>query len=232
MATIDSNGVLFYQDSDNFTPPASLNLAQSNLSDLLSSGVRFKRVANTTARTALVSSIGLANITQANPLLVWRADAAAGSQLEYTTNGSTWNVLVTSEYLTAQDTGWTPITFTSNWKSYGGSFATCEVRRIGSVVYMKGLASNTASAGTGSVIGTIPAQFRPLGTRLIPQVPGASTLISGPASTGTAHTHGITTSGTSMRVTVNAVTGGIVYDGPAILSGSSYVGLEATWTVD
>ena len=81
MATIDSNGVLFYQDSDNFTPPASLNLAQSNLSDLLSSGVRFKRVANTTARSALVTSIGLANITPDNPLLVWRADAATSGPL-------------------------------------------------------------------------------------------------------------------------------------------------------
>ena len=91
MATIDSNGVLFYQDSDNFTPPASLNLAQSNLSSLLSNNTRFRRVANLTARSALVASIGLANITPDNPLLVWRADAAAGLQLEYTTNGTTWN---------------------------------------------------------------------------------------------------------------------------------------------
>ena len=97
MATIDSNGVLFYQDSDNFTPPASLNLAQSNLSDLLSAGVRFKRVANTTARSALVTSIGLANITTANPLHVWRADATAGRQYEYTTNGTTWHTILTSE---------------------------------------------------------------------------------------------------------------------------------------
>ena len=100
MATIDSNGVLFYQDSDNFNPPASLNLAQSNLSDLLSSGVRFKRVANTTARSALVTSIGLANITPANPLLVWRADATAGLQLEYTTNGSTWRTIADKGELT------------------------------------------------------------------------------------------------------------------------------------
>ena len=100
MATIDSNGVLFYQDSDNFTPPASLNLAQSNLSDLLAAGVRFKRVANNTARSALVTSIGLANITTANPLHVWRADATAGKQHEYTTNGTTWSVYDNT------DTGW------------------------------------------------------------------------------------------------------------------------------
>lgn len=97
MATIDSNGVLFYQDTDSFAPPASLNLAQSNLSDLLGASPRFKKVANTTARTALVSSIGTANITAANPLLVWRTDAAAGSQLEFTTNGTKWNTVITSD---------------------------------------------------------------------------------------------------------------------------------------
>ena len=91
MATIDSNGVLFYQDSDNFTPPASLNLAQSNLSSLIGNNTRFRRVANITARNALVASIGTANITPDNPLLVWRADAAAGLQLEYSTNGTTWH---------------------------------------------------------------------------------------------------------------------------------------------
>ena len=90
MATIDSNGVLFYQDSDNFTPPASLNLAQSNLSSLIGNNTRFRRVANLTARNALVASIGAANITPDNPLLVWRADAASGLQLEYTTNGTIW----------------------------------------------------------------------------------------------------------------------------------------------
>ena len=100
MATIDSNGVLFYQDSDNFTPPASLNLAQSNLSSLIGNNARFRRVANITARNALVASIGTANITPDNPLLVWRADAATGLQLEYTTNGTAWSVYDNT------DTGW------------------------------------------------------------------------------------------------------------------------------
>ena len=101
MATIDSNGVLFYQDSDNFTPPASLNLAQANLSSLIGNNTRFRRVANITARDALAASIGTVNITPDNPLLVWRADAATGRQLEVTTNGTTWNF-----YETGYDTGW------------------------------------------------------------------------------------------------------------------------------
>ena len=161
MATIDSNGVLFYQDSDNFTPPASLNLAQSNLSSLLGESPRFKKVANTTARTALVSSIGLANITPANPLLVWRANAAAGSQLEYTTNGTTWEVFVTSEYLAAQDTGWVACTINgSGWTNVPSE--PVQVRRIGKHVYMRGAALNsTLAQGTTVTMGNVPTGFRP-----------------------------------------------------------------------
>ena len=161
MATIDSNGVLFYQDSDNFTPPASLNLAQSNLSNLLGGKPRFERVANTTARSALVTSIGLVNITAGNPLLVWRADAAAGSQYEHTTNGSTWNVLVTNEYLAAQDTGWVACTINgSGWANVASE--PVQIRRIGKAVYMRGAARNsTLAQGTAVTMGNVPNGFRP-----------------------------------------------------------------------
>ena len=164
MATIDSNGVLFYQDSDNFTPPASLNLAQSNLSSLLGESPRFKKVANTTARTALVSSIGLANITPANPLLVWRADAAAGSQLEYTTNGSTWNVLVTNEYLAAQDTGWVNAPLRSGFTGF------LRVRRIGSVVTMASSVAGTWTANTATGIADVPVGYRPFTAIGVPAI--------------------------------------------------------------
>ena len=168
MATIDSNGVLFYQDSDNFTPPASLNLAQSNLSDLLGATPRFKRVANTAARSALVTSIGLANITPDNPLLVWRADATAGLQLEYTTNGTTWETLVTSQYLAAQDTGWITtglgITVTSNW-----SLTSYIMRRVGNritgrlfLTFRGGpLSSDAGGDFANAAIGTLPSGWRP-----------------------------------------------------------------------
>lgn len=152
MATIDSNGVLFYQDSDNFTPPASLNLAQSNLSDLLSSGVRFKRVANTTARSALVTSIGLANITADNPLFVWRADATAGFRLEYTSNGSDWHTVVTSE----QDTGWQSVALAA------GYTGTAAVRKQGNRVYVRWSCSTSFAANAAALpLFTVPAGYLP-----------------------------------------------------------------------
>ena len=151
MATIDSNGVLFYQDSDNFTPPASLNLAQSNLSSLIGNNARFRRVANTTARSALVTSIGLANITPDNPLLVWRADAATGRQFEVTTNGTTWNF-----YETGYDTGWLTL-----------SAGTVNVwaRRVGMVVTVRidlaltGMTDNTVNINGGAPL--LPPDMRP-----------------------------------------------------------------------
>ena len=153
MATIDSNGVLFYQDSDNFNPPASLNLAQSNLSDLLAAGVRFKRVANITARSALVTSIGLANITADNPLFVWRADATAGFRLEYTSNGSDWHTVVTSE----QDTGWRSVALAS---PYTGTAA---VRKQGNRVYVRWTCSTSFAASAAALpLFTVPVGYRPL----------------------------------------------------------------------
>ena len=164
MATIDSNGVLFYQDTDSFTPPASLNLAQANLSSLLGESPRFKRVANTTARTALVSSIGLSNITPDNPLLVWRADAAAGSQLEYTTNGTTWNVIVTNAYLAAQDTGWVAATLRPGFTGY------LRVRRIGLIVHMESAVTGSLTANTTTGLADIPVGFRPTSIQGVPAV--------------------------------------------------------------
>ena len=149
MATIDSNGVLFYQDSDNFTPPASLNLAQSNLSDLLSAGVRFKRVANTTARNALVTSIGLANITTANPLHVWRADATAGKQYEYTTNGTTWHTILTSETPPYNQTLFTDANMTIGF------------REINGVVTVYAYGTNALASGVAWQPASVPLGYRP-----------------------------------------------------------------------
>ena len=157
MATIDSNGVLFYQDTDSFTPPASLNLAQANLSSLIGNNTRFRRVANTTARTALVSSIGLANITPDNPLLVWRADAAAGLQLESTTNGSTWRTIADKEYYDAQDTGWQSVALAS------GYTGTAAVRKQGNRVYVRWTCSTSFAANAAALpLFTVPVGYRPL----------------------------------------------------------------------
>ena len=95
MATIDPNGVLIYQDTDNYTPiHTALNLAQSNLSSILGANTQIVRVSSVGDRNAKATARG--SISKANPFVAWRADAADGLQLEYTTNGTAWNSVITS----------------------------------------------------------------------------------------------------------------------------------------
>lgn len=70
------------------------------------------QVADVPARTALVNSIGAANISVSNPLFVWRANAATGRKLEYTINGSAWENFPSSE--TSYSTSPT-LTAGTNW---------------------------------------------------------------------------------------------------------------------
>lgn len=60
-------------------------------------------VANTTERGQLISDLTAAGVAPSatNPLLVYRADATAGFELEYTINGSTWRVLAATDRSTA-----------------------------------------------------------------------------------------------------------------------------------
>lgn len=100
MATIDPNGVLIYQDTDNYTPiQTALNLAQSNLSSIIGANAQIVKVSSVGDRNAKAAARG--NISSANPFISWRADAPSGRQLEVTTNGTSWNF-----YDTGYDTGW------------------------------------------------------------------------------------------------------------------------------
>lgn len=101
MTTTDSNGIVRFQDSDGAPTPPVLNLGFQSVSDAISliktdltaarrAGVY--TVANTAARTALVSDLVGKGIgpTATNPLYVHRTDAVSGNQLEWSTNGSAW----------------------------------------------------------------------------------------------------------------------------------------------
>lgn len=56
------------------------------------------------------------------------------------------------------DTGWQPIAPASGFTSVGA-----QVRRIGSVVYLRGRLDGTVSTGVQNHIGTVPVGFRPAG---------------------------------------------------------------------
>lgn len=71
---------------------------------------RIWRVANVTGRTAIFNSVGPG--TTASPVMVWRADAPAGRNLEYNVTSdnavANWHSYSSSQF--SDDTGWVNIT--------------------------------------------------------------------------------------------------------------------------
>jgi hypothetical protein len=91
LTTNDPNGLVLFEVGDTLTPLATnLNAMTNSISAAFNTNLRIWPVANAAGRTAKVTEIGVGNISNAKPLFVWRADATAGRNLEYTVNGSTW----------------------------------------------------------------------------------------------------------------------------------------------
>jgi hypothetical protein len=60
---------------------------------------------------------------------------------------------------------WTNVSFGSGWGNYSSGYQTCQYRRFGDVVMLRGLA--VLNSGTAVVITTLPAGYRPTAGRLI-----------------------------------------------------------------
>ena len=97
MATTDANGQVFYGPTDPITPiQGLLNGVSTAVSSKLGAQSQIVRIANVADRAAAVTARSGRAITAADPLIVWRGDAADGYQIEYTTNGTAWSGLFTS----------------------------------------------------------------------------------------------------------------------------------------
>ena len=91
MATTDANGQVFYGPTDPVEPlQGLLNGVSTAVSSKLGAQSQIARIANVAGRAGAVAARSGRPITVADPLIVWRADAEAGSELEVTTDGSTW----------------------------------------------------------------------------------------------------------------------------------------------
>jgi hypothetical protein len=87
------------------------------------------------------------------------------------------------------DTGWIDVTFDTDWINYGEpAYRRVQYRKIGSQVSIRGLAKSNVARTTGVPIFTLPVGFRPLYAEIFSGV-GNLNLVTGAASTGTAHTH-------------------------------------------
>lgn len=84
------NNIYYPEDSGPFQPAADMAQMASSIDLRIAEQNEIRSVANIAGRTALVNEVGLPNITTNQPLLVWRADAPNGHNLEVTVDGSTW----------------------------------------------------------------------------------------------------------------------------------------------
>ena len=55
-------------------------------------------------------------------------------------------------------TPWTDVTFQNGWTNFGGGYQTCQYRKVGDIVYLRGLMTHATG---NSVAFTLPAGFRP-----------------------------------------------------------------------
>ena len=102
------------------------------------------------------------------------------------------------------DTGWQNITFAdANWSAYGGVYQTPQYRLRNGTVKLRGLVLTSVSrTGNNIPITTMFASMAPTATDIFWQAV-AATSTTGPASTGTAHTHNYPSGGSnSVRVDV------------------------------
>lgn len=162
MTTTDKNGLPLYQETDLISPFAPvLNAISTSVSAAFDANTRIWPVTNTSTRAALVTKIGVANISSAKPLFVWRADAASGQNLEYTKNGTTWYVYKSTED-TSDDSGWVNVTLLNNATSRPDMPFVPSVRRVGKTVHFRGhFAPASVTTGASTQIFQIPVGYRP-----------------------------------------------------------------------
>lgn len=117
-------------------------------------------VANATERDFLLTQYS--GISKSNPLIVYRQNAAAGRELEISTNGKSF----TTVNPPVENTGWqkTFLNMSSGWKNHGSTSQT-KIRRIGDRVFMNLYITRTggtiSSSNIGNVKNTTVAVLRP-----------------------------------------------------------------------
>lgn len=132
-------------------------------------------------------------LTAASPLVYQRSMTGAGSW-------NPWYRIDNNEFYNPN--AWTAVTFQNSWADYGGGFQTCQYRKLGDMVQLRGL-MRLGTAGTTAF--TLPAGYRPSATLIVTGGAGSRTAFNtGAASAGTAHTHPITQTEAAARIDISS----------------------------
>lgn len=142
MTTLDVKKHVIPEEGESPTWRWTLNLSKS-IRD-------FIPVADTTARAQLITDLTAAGIgpSSSNPVVVFRADATTGQQIEYTVNGSAWVVVDHRSASAAVSLA-------------GGITGSATVYRQAGFIWLEAAVAGTFTAGAVTTIGTIPSGWRP-----------------------------------------------------------------------
>lgn len=156
MAYVDPNdNILKWENGDVVTPQAAKMNMHLDSVGTVTNALRRRgtyTVNNIPERTALVNTIGASNISNSNPLMVWRANADVGKRLEYTENGGTWHYVKTSQDVVTK----VSVPRNTSQTTSGELWATFD----GLVVTAWGTVTCTVSNPVSSVtLGTLPASI-------------------------------------------------------------------------
>jgi hypothetical protein len=61
--------------------------------------------------------------------------------------------------------GWTGLSFSSGWANYDLGWIQCSYKKVGDLVFLRGMAKRTS--GSGTVIGVLPSGYRPSNSHMI-----------------------------------------------------------------
>lgn len=137
-------GIAYPLGTDEFSPQADMKALADSLR-----GRAIVPVANTAERADKAAAL---SPSAANPLIVFRASATAGRELEYTTDGATWQVVDVSFDV------WQSLQPESGWR--GGS--NIEWAREGRVAFVNLAITSSSNANTnGMTVGILPTAVRP-----------------------------------------------------------------------
>lgn len=121
---------------------------------------RIAQARTTTARATVtaVTSDGFVTFTDAIGATrkgVWLSQQpAVGDVITYLDEGSGFPLVLG----TSGDRAWTAVTFQNSWANFNAGWETVSYRKVGDIVYLRGLALTAAS---GVTVFALPAGFRP-----------------------------------------------------------------------
>ena len=113
-------------------------------------------VADVTARAAVAAAVVPST---SRPLFTYRTDAAPGSELEVTKDGSSWRTVLIQE-----DTGWITMgagVLATGYSAYGGALRAGAYRKVNGEVSWRGVIKKSSAIGSTETLLTMPLGFRP-----------------------------------------------------------------------